>query len=52
MHEATLSTVAGSVTAVDLVMSGEYKHALHLAGGFIMHSVIKQLASVYIMMLP
>src|SRR5690554_1017338 len=33
MHEATLSTVAGSVTAVDMVMSGEYKHAVHLAGG-------------------
>ncbi|MEX1030659.1 MAG: acetoin utilization protein AcuC [Paenibacillaceae bacterium] len=33
MHEATLATVAGSVTAVDLVMSGEYKHAIHLAGG-------------------
>lgn len=33
MHEATLTTVAGSVTASDLVMSGERKHALHLAGG-------------------
>jgi acetoin utilization protein AcuC len=33
MHEATLATVAGSVTAADLVMSGEYEHAIHLAGG-------------------
>lgn len=33
MHEATLTTVAGTVTAADLVMSGERKHALHLAGG-------------------
>lgn len=33
MHEATLTTVAGSVTAADLVMSGERKHTLHLAGG-------------------
>jgi acetoin utilization protein AcuC len=33
MHDATLTTVAGSVTAVDLVMSGERKQALHLAGG-------------------
>ncbi|MEX2414869.1 MAG: acetoin utilization protein AcuC [Paenibacillaceae bacterium] len=33
MHEATLTTVAGSVTAVELVMSGERKQALHLAGG-------------------
>jgi len=33
MHEATLTTVAGSVTAVELVMSGEHKHAIHLAGG-------------------
>lgn len=33
MHEATLTTVAGTITAADLVMSGERKHALHLAGG-------------------
>ncbi|SEM75158.1 acetoin utilization protein AcuC [Paenibacillus sp. OV219] len=33
MHEATASIVGGSVMAADLVMSGQAKHAYHMAGG-------------------
>ncbi|WP_047153027.1 acetoin utilization protein AcuC [Aneurinibacillus tyrosinisolvens] len=33
MHEATALTVGGTLRAVELVMSGEYRHALNLAGG-------------------
>ncbi|RTE03605.1 acetoin utilization protein AcuC [Paenibacillus whitsoniae] len=33
MHEITANVVGGSIHAVDLVMSGEAPHALHLGGG-------------------
>ncbi|MDP4157628.1 MAG: acetoin utilization protein AcuC, partial [Bacillota bacterium] len=33
MHEATSLQVGGTLTAVDLVMSGAVDHALHLGGG-------------------
>ncbi|REE88669.1 acetoin utilization protein AcuC [Paenibacillus taihuensis] len=33
MHEATAAIVGGSVLAADLVMSGQAKHAYHMAGG-------------------
>lgn len=33
MHKITSHVVGGSLLAADLVMSGEYKHALHLGGG-------------------
>lgn len=33
MHEVSSLLVGGSLTAVDYVMSGKAKHALHLAGG-------------------
>ncbi|HWO75456.1 MAG TPA: acetoin utilization protein AcuC [Bacillus sp. (in: firmicutes)] len=33
MHEASSYIVGGTLTAVDAVMSGKYKHALHLGGG-------------------
>jgi acetoin utilization protein AcuC len=33
MHDITSNVVGGSITAADLVMSGEAPHALHLGGG-------------------
>ncbi|GGI43070.1 acetoin utilization protein AcuC [Paenibacillus marchantiophytorum] len=33
MHDITAEVVGGSITAVDLVMSGAAPHALHLGGG-------------------
>ncbi|WP_102274240.1 acetoin utilization protein AcuC [Cytobacillus massiliigabonensis] len=33
MHEASSLLVGGTLTAVDLVMSGQARHALHLGGG-------------------
>lgn len=33
MHETTAKVVGGSITAVELVMSGKAPHALHLGGG-------------------
>ncbi len=33
MHEITAKVVGGSILAVDLVMSGQAPHALHLGGG-------------------
>ncbi|WP_062354941.1 acetoin utilization protein AcuC [Bacillus kwashiorkori] len=33
MHEASSLIVGGTLTATDLVMQGEYEHALHLGGG-------------------
>jgi acetoin utilization protein AcuC len=33
MHEASAYLVGGTLTAVDLVMTGKAKHALHLGGG-------------------
>lgn len=33
MHKASSYVVGGTLTAVESVMSGEYKHALHLGGG-------------------
>ncbi|MZQ81714.1 acetoin utilization protein AcuC [Paenibacillus sp. 5J-6] len=33
MHDITAKIVGGSITAVDLVMSGQAPHALHLGGG-------------------
>ncbi|UKS30074.1 acetoin utilization protein AcuC [Paenibacillus sp. HWE-109] len=33
MHDITAEVVGGSITAVDLVMSGAVPHALHLGGG-------------------
>lgn len=33
MHEASSFLVGGTLTAVDLVMTGKAKHALHLGGG-------------------
>ena len=43
MHDATLSTVAGSISAADLVMSGKFRHALHLGGG--LHHAFRNKAS-------
>ena len=33
MHESAAAIAAGSVYAADLVMSGQYRHALHMGGG-------------------
>ena len=33
MHDITAKVVGGSITAVELVMSGKAPHALHLGGG-------------------
>ena len=33
MHEISSLLVGGSLTAVDYVMSGKAKHALHTGGG-------------------
>ena len=33
MHEASAQIVGGTLAAVEAVMSGKTKHALHLGGG-------------------
>ncbi|GAA0332888.1 acetoin utilization protein AcuC [Bacillus carboniphilus] len=33
MHDASAFIVGGALSAVDAVMSGDYKHAIHLGGG-------------------
>ncbi len=33
MHEASKAIASGTVAAADLVMSGQYRHAMHMGGG-------------------